>query len=131
MRESPAKSASSANDINPYSYCPISHVYHALFRAHKTRIAPLSGKKLVATSLSPRSFAPVRTTHASTQICVPLALSNHRCLKSLSIKFGGRRLANPNRADVFVEVAHFSIQGVQRHTPPKHAQTSERGLHES
>src|SRR6478609_8201723 len=46
MLESPAKSSWSAIDFNRYSYCPIPLLYHALFRARKTRMLLLCDEKM-------------------------------------------------------------------------------------
>src|SRR5436190_18165977 len=43
----PANSSSSANDFKRPTYCPIPHMYHALFRARKTRIALFLTRKQV------------------------------------------------------------------------------------
>src|SRR6187549_919659 len=77
MRESPAKSSSSANDFKRYSYCPIPLVYHALFRARKTPIAPFSGSKSASTPLESRSLDHVQTTHLRTQIYEPVAFTDN------------------------------------------------------
>src|SRR6187551_89752 len=110
MRESPAKSSSSANDFKRYSYCPIPLVYHALFRARKTPIAPFSGSKSASTPLESRSLDHVQTTHLRTQIYEPVAFTDNSPLDLQSIKFDTKNSAAagspaPNRADELVEFA--------------------------
>ena len=94
MRESPAKSSSSANDFKRYSCCPIPHVYHALFRPRKMPIAPFPAEKPARPRLAPRSFDPAQTKRPRTQIFALLAFTHHRPSDHPSSKYGGRRLAS-------------------------------------
>src|SRR6188768_1925200 len=107
--ERPAKSSSSASDFKRYSCCPIHLVYHALFGARKTPIAPLSGSKSVPTRLDSRSFEPAQTKRSGTQIFPPLAFTDNPSPNFLSSKSANSVAAAgsppPKKADELVESA--------------------------
>src|SRR6187431_976371 len=113
MRESPAKSSSSAKDFKRYSCCPIPLVYHALFRARKMPAALFSGSKSVSTRLESRSLVHVQTKRLCTQIFLSLAFTVTSLADFQSSKFTGSNSTNsaaagspaPNRADELVEFA--------------------------
>src|SRR6187431_353143 len=93
MLESPAKSSSSAKDFKRYSCCPISLVYHGLFRPRKNangvsfrlKISYDSTRLIIARS-STIQAPPHAHLRAARVHCQPIP-------KFLSSKFGGRRLA--------------------------------------
>src|SRR6478752_812810 len=143
--ESPAKSSSSENDFKRYSYCPIPLVYHAHFRARKTRMALVLGSKSLPpdsahersilsqlAALARKSSRPSRSRTTHSQIFGPANSAN-------SVAAAGA--PPPIRADELVEfdalrdtrrgaTAHSALAptctrartpGTRTHTQPDHS----------